>query len=150
MDNSPVLIRRAAPNDLPDWLRLRHTLWSGHTSAGHLAEMQQILADPGCAVFVAVSPDGSLVGFLEAGLRKYAEGCETSPVGYVEGWYVDPGFRRQTIGNRLVGAMEDWARQQGCFEVASDCLIDNQISLKAHLSLGYEEVERLIHFRKNL
>jgi len=143
-------IRRVTPDELPDWLRLRHALWPDHTSASHLAEMQGILNDPGCAVFVAVSPDGNLVGFLEAGLRKSAEGCDTSPVGYIEGWYVDPAYQRQTVGRQLVGATEAWARQQGCSEIASDCLIDNQVSLEAHLSLGYEEVERLIHFRKRL
>jgi aminoglycoside 6'-N-acetyltransferase I len=112
--------------------------------------MQEILADPGCAVFVAVSPGGILMGFLEAGLRKYAEGCESSPVGYVEGWYVDPDSRRQTVGTQLIWAMEDWARQQGYSEVASDCLIGNQVSLKAHISSGFEEVEQMIHFRKSL
>ena len=145
-----MLIRRVAAEDWQDWLRMRHTLWPAHTSASHLAEMQDILNDPGSAAFVAVSSDGSLVGFLEAGLRKYAEGCDTSPVGYIEGWYVDPACRRQSVGKRLVRATEDWALQQGCSEMASDCLIDNQVSLVAHISSGFEEVERLIHFRKRL
>ncbi|OGO29154.1 MAG: hypothetical protein A2W33_03020 [Chloroflexi bacterium RBG_16_52_11] len=145
-----MMVRRLDPEDFPDWLRLRHALWPGHASDSHLGEMQDILNDPDCAVFVAVSPKGSLVGFLEAGLRKYADGCDTSPVGYIEGWYVAPGFRRQTVGQQLVRAAEVWSRQQGCTEMASDCLVDNQVSLLAHISLGFEDVERLIHFKKFL
>ena len=109
-----------------------------------------MLADPLCAVFLVETADERLVGFLEAAQRKYADGCDTSPVGYIEGWYVEPDVRRAGVGRALVQAAEDWARQLGLHEMASDCLIDNQISYNAHTSLGYEEVERLIHFRKRL
>jgi len=102
------------------------------------------------AVFVAVRPEGGLGGFLEASLRTYAEGCDSSPVGYIEGWYVDPDLRRQGVGRALLRAAEAWARAQGCQEMASDCRLDNEASWRAHLALGYEEAERLIHFRKRL
>jgi aminoglycoside 6'-N-acetyltransferase I len=88
--------------------------------------------------------------FLETGTRKYAEGCETTPVGYIEGWYVDPDPRRTSWGRALIEAAEDWARSRGYSEIASDCLLENEVSLKAHTSLGYEETERLIHLRKSL
>lgn len=91
-----------------------------------------------------------MCGFLEASIRTFADGCDTRPVGYIEGWYVDPGVRHQGIGGELVRAAEAWAGAQGLREMASDCLIDDEISLQAHLALGYVETERLIHFRKPL
>lgn len=112
--------------------------------------MEQSAADPTFQVFVVVRPNGGLGGFLEAGQRKYAEGCDTSPVGYIEGWYVDADLRRQAMGSALVHAAEDWARQQGFSEMASDCVLENWVSESAHKAIGYEEVERLIHFRKSL
>jgi aminoglycoside 6'-N-acetyltransferase I len=112
--------------------------------------MVDMLADPLCAVFLVETSNERLVGFLEAAQRKYADGCDTSPVGYIEGWYVEPDVRRSGVGKALVQAAEDWARQLGLREMASDCLIDNQISYNAHHSLGYEEVERLVHFKKKL
>jgi aminoglycoside 6'-N-acetyltransferase I len=112
--------------------------------------MDVIHGDPQAEVFVAARPDGRLGGFLDAGLRKYAEGCDSSPVGYIEGWYVDEDLRRLGLGGGLVQAAEAWARSLGCQDMASDCLLDNLVSLSAHLALGYEEVERLIHFRKAL
>ena len=45
---------------------------------------------------------------------------------------------------------EDWARAQGCLEMASDALIDNQASQRAHAALGFEVVDRCVNFRKAL
>ena len=101
-------------------------------------------------VFVIDRGDGTLAGFVEAGSRPYAEGCNTSPVGYVEAWYVDDDLRRQGYGRALLQAAEDWARSQGSREMASDALLDNETSHRAHEASGYTEVERIVTFRKSL
>jgi aminoglycoside 6'-N-acetyltransferase I len=145
-----ILIRRILPSDLDEWLRLRRLLWPYSDPQEFLVDMQSMLDEPLEPVFVAIRPDRSLGGFLEAGLRKYADGCSTSPVGYIEGWYVDEDLRRQGVGARLVRTAEEWAREQGCTEMASDTWLDNDPSIAAHRSLGYEECERLVHFCKKL
>lgn len=145
-----MLIRRISDDDIDQWLRMRSLLWPGHPEQGHLQEMAELAADPLSAVFAAVRPDGSLGGFLEASQRKYADGCETSPVGYIEGWYIDHDLRQQGVGRLLVQAAEEWARGLGLKEMASDCLIDNLESYAAHTALGYQEVERQVHFKKGL
>ena len=147
---SEIEIRRVRAEDKPEWLRMRLTLWPDHTVEEFLAETDAILADPMQPVFVAVRGNGKLGGFLEAGTRKYAEGCETSPVGYIEGWYVDEDLRGQGIGAALVRAAEAWAHEQGLTEMASDTWLDNEGSIRAHLKLGYDEVERAVHFAKKL
>lgn len=111
--------------------------------------MDEIMADQvNQPVFVAERPTCGLGGFLEASFHVNTYDCETSPVGYIEGWYVDPDLRLHGVGKQLVHAAEQWAIGQGYQEMASDCEIDNQVSLSAHLASGYEEKERLIHFRK--
>jgi len=104
----------------------------------------------GVAVLVADRGDGALAGFVEIGSRNYAEGCESTPVAYLEGWYVDTDMRRTGLGAKLVHAAEAWARTRGYSEMASDTELANEISLQAHLALGYEEVERQICFKKRL
>jgi aminoglycoside 6'-N-acetyltransferase I len=143
-------IRRAKPEDKPEWQRMRLLLWPDEASESSLDDLDAMLADATEPVFVAVRENGKLGGFLEGGLRKYADGCDSSPVGYIEGWYVDEDFRRQGVGGELVQAMEAWAREQGCTEMASDTWLDNESSIQAHTALGYEESERLVHFRKSL
>ena len=144
-------IRMATPGDKPEWLRMRLLLWPEELAGVDAGpEMDDMLADPLTPVFVLERPDGHLGGFLEAGTRKYAEGCITSPVGYIEGWFVDEDLRRQGYGYQLVRAAEDWARSQGLTEMGSDTWLDNEGSIRAHLAMGYQETERLIHFARTL
>jgi aminoglycoside 6'-N-acetyltransferase I len=96
------------------------------------------------------SGPASLGGFIEISERGYAEGCETSPVAFIEGWYVDGDLRNQGVGRALVKAAEKWAKRRGYQEMGSDLVLGNEISLKAHLALGYTEVERLVALAKRL
>ena len=104
----------------------------------------------GAAVFVADRGDRALCGFVEIGSRTYAEGCESTPVAFLEGWYVDSDVRRTGVGTELICAAEARAVAHGYSEMTSDTELENDISLDAHLALGYEEVERQICFRKRL
>ena len=130
---------------------MRDILWPGLPTGTHETDMADFLENQAAqAVFLIDRDTGLLGGFLETGTRKYADGCETSPVGYIEGWYVDPDLRQAGWGGALVKAAEAWASSCGYVEIASDCLLENEVSLKAHTALGYVEAERLIHFRKSL
>lgn len=100
--------------------------------------------------WVAESDDGNLAGFLEASVRNYADGAGRTNVGYLEGWYVRPSFRRKGIGKALVKAAEEWARGRGFRHMGSDTWIGNRASHRAHLAMGYREVGRDIHYVKKL
>jgi aminoglycoside 6'-N-acetyltransferase I len=143
-------IRRATGDDKPGWLQLRQRLWPDAPIEYLNFDQDARLADPDYAVFVASTGEGNLVAFIETGLRGYGEGCETSPVGYIEAWYVEEHVRGQNLGRDLVQLAEEWARQKGCQEMASDTWLENESSISAHLRLGYVEVERLVHFVKRL
>ena len=135
------------------WLLLRERLWPEIPKDELQSERALILDDPRRnAVFVARLHEsgGGLVGFVEAALRDWAEGCRTRPVGYIEGWYVAPEHRRRGVGRRLIEAAEQWARSRGCTEMGSDAEIANTLSHRAHAALGYEEVERVVSFAKRL
>jgi aminoglycoside 6'-N-acetyltransferase I len=146
-----MLIRRVTAEDWDELLRMRLDLWPDSTAADLKNEMPSWLKDESRSiVLVAQRDEGGLAGFVEAGIRDVAEDCETRDVGYVEGWYVDADVRLSGVGRMLVRAAEDWARSRGCVEMASDCLLENEVSLAAHLRIGYKETARLIHFKKRL
>jgi aminoglycoside 6'-N-acetyltransferase I len=143
-------IRRATHADKPEWLRMRHGLWPEAPMDYLALDLDDRLADEDTAVFVTLNADGQLVAFIEVDLRDYAEGCETSPVGYIEAWYVDSQARGQSLGRDLILTAEQWARERGCVEMASDTWLENESSIAAHQRLGYYEVDRLVHFVKRL
>jgi aminoglycoside 6'-N-acetyltransferase I len=145
-------VRPARPGDLEAWWRLRCALWSDAAPAELHAEADAYFrgASPLQAVFLGGGPAGAHSGMLELSLRSVAEGCHGAPVPYVEGWYVVPEARRRGVGRALMAAAEAWARARGYAELASDAVIDNRQSERAHLALGFVEVERAIHFRKEL
>ena len=94
----------------PGWLQLRMALWPADRSE-HLPDMQELCAQPErYAQFVAYSEAGEPQGLVEVALRSdYVNGTETSPVGFLEGLYVDPACRRQGIAALLVQTAEQWA-----------------------------------------
>jgi aminoglycoside 6'-N-acetyltransferase I len=144
-----VVVRPYAPDDDREWRRMRSALWPSQTAA----DMAEWLARSDTAVIVAVRASGSpgsLCGFVEVGERTNADGCDTSPVAYVEGWYVDADVRRQHIGARLIEAAESFARARGYRELASDTEWHNVVSQHAHRRLGFEELDRVVLYRKVL
>lgn len=131
---------------------MRLALWSDETFDDHRAEVAEALAtDNDLVAYVAETPDGGLAGFVEAALRHdYVNGCDTSPVAFVEGLYVAPEHRGGDIARRLCDAVADWGRGRGCTELASDAELDNVASHAFHKAIGFEETERVVYFRKAL
>lgn len=131
-------------------------LWPESSAQEHGAEIASVLAGkpPGTLpliILVAENEVGSLTGFIEVGLRSHADGCDTrQPVGFVEGWFVLDTHRRKGVGSQLIAAAEEWARSQGCIEMASDTWLDGDVSQRAHEAMGYLVVDRCVHYRKVL
>lgn len=145
-------VRRLRSGDVGEWVRMRRILWPHVSLRECRKEWGTVQRQPSrFAIFVSQRSDGPVRGFLEASLRReHTEGCTTTPVGYIEGWYVVPEARRQGVGRELVRAAEQWARARGCREMASDAELANRPSRKAHRALGYVECGRCVHFRKPL
>lgn len=150
--NKDVQFRPVTKSDHAEWARLRRILFPNFDPP----EIDQFFKTgcfdgfDQCAVFVADAGEGVLAGFAEASARPYAEGCRTTPVAYLEAWFVEEGWRQRGVGARLVAAVEDWGRANGMKEFASDALIDNALSHAAHEALGFGEVERIVCFAKKL
>ena len=144
------MIRKTEVKDLPILAELACKLWPDNTVEEMCSEMEEIIAKPDAAFFLAYAED-TPVGFAQCQLRHdYVEGTDSSPVGYLEGIYVADGYRKQGIAKELLAACENWAKIKGCAEFASDCELDNVQSLQFHLNVGFEEVNRIICFTKKL
>jgi aminoglycoside 6'-N-acetyltransferase I len=132
----------------PEWLSLRCRLWPDGTESEHLIGMADTLRR-GHHVRLAFAADGSAMGFIEASKRvDYVNGTNSSPVVFLEGLYVEPATRRKGVARALVADVENWARAERCSELASDSPLENVQAHAAHRALGFEEMERVVYFRR--
>ncbi|MBS0225251.1 MAG: GNAT family N-acetyltransferase [Proteobacteria bacterium] len=146
-------LREATSADFHAWGVLRARLWDDSADMVVADDDMAAAIDPSrpATAFLAVDDEGRPFGFIEVALRHdYVNGSESSPVGFVEGWYVDPDWQGRGVGRALVAAAARWTRDRGCSELCSDALIDADASHAAHRACGFEETERVVYFRKSL
>lgn len=146
-------ISPATAEHLPSWAALRYALWSWDTVEDHAEEaaVLYLAGHPDRAAFVALDDAGSMLAFAEATVRRdYVEGCDTSPVAFLEGIYVIAEARQTGVARALTDRVADWGRAQGCTEYASNALLDNRDSHAFHAAIGFEETVRVVFFRKAL
>lgn len=138
-------IVHATPSDLDLVDSLRRALWPD----SHIDDLKAIVANqPEYLVLVALA-DGEAVAFAEIGLRHdYVNGCDTSPVAFLEGIYVRPAHRQRGLARALVDEALRWARGLRVSEFASDALFDNEASHAFHNAIGFHEAERVVFFRR--
>lgn len=113
-------------------------------------EFKDLLSSEKDKVFVAKEND-NCAGFLHMALRyEYVEGAASSPIGYMEGIYVNATSRHQHVAQKLTLAGEEWAKSKGCSQLASDVELDNTISQTFHHKVGFKEVNRLVCYIKEI
>jgi len=150
-----LVVRAAQSSEVYAIARLAAALWPDAAVAEHASHAASIVMGmaPGAlpVALLVAEYSGELVGFVEIGLRSHADGCDPSaPVGFIEGWFVAEKFRRHGVGRALIAAAEAWAREHGALELASDTWLDAEVSQRAHEALGFEVVDRCVHYRKSL
>jgi len=146
------ILERCSSLDQPGWLDMRLALWSDATADEHRGHMAILLSQPERFLQLMIyDVQRQPLGFIEGSIRSdYVNGTESSPVGFVEGVYVAPAWRRHGIARQLFAAIADWARARGCRELASDALLENEASQLAHRALGFRETDRVVYFTKAL
>ena len=91
------------------------------------------------------------IAFIQVSIRNdYVEGATDLPVAYIEAVYVKIEYQRQGIARKLIRVAEEWAKQKGVKQIASDTNITNLASINFHKKIGFEEAERIVCFIKDL
>ena len=144
------MIRKATLEDVPQLVSLAIQMWKSHTVEDLTKIFCEHIRKGKNFIFLAISEE-HIVGFAQCGLRfDYVEGTDSSPVGYLEGIFVLEEYKKRGYAKELLGECQNWAKDQGCLEFASDCELDNEDSLKFHLKMGFAEANRIICFTKSL
>ena len=144
------MIYKATDSDILAVAQMAVMMWDIHTVEDLCETFAKIVGGEESTVFVAEA-DNQPVGFAQCQLRHdYVEGTHSSPVGYLEGIFVIPQYRCRGYAKELLAKCEEWAKSKGCSEFASDCELDNNVSLDFHLNVGFAEANRIICFTKKL
>lgn len=143
-------IRTANAHDIVPVAALAHALWPDSCIRELEAEFAALFGSAQACVFAACAGE-EIAGFAQCQLRyDYVEGCDSTPVGYLEGIYVAPEHRKRGLASALIARCEGWAKRKGCRQFASDCELDNEDSLRFHLKAGFSEANRIICFTKDI
>lgn len=143
-------IKEATIEDIKNVANLAIKMWSYHTIEEMQIKFIDYMKNERNSIFI-VRSNNQVIGFAQCGLRyDYVEGTSSSPVGYLEGIYVEEKYRKNGFARALLENCQKWAKRHGCTEFASDCEIDNADSLIFHLKMGFVEANRVICFTKKL
>ena len=85
MAGMEFIVRQMGTSDRPIWAEMRTALWPDETPLTHAKMVDELLADGDSLSLIAEATDGIAVGFAEIAVRKYANGCDTRPVAFLEG-----------------------------------------------------------------
>lgn len=144
------MIRKANMQDIQNVTELALMLWPDNRPEEMRDELETTMTKEDAAFFLAYDRSRP-IGFAQCQLRyDYVEGTVSSPVGYLEGIYVVEALRKKGIGKALLAACQEWSKEKGCVEFASDCELCNTQSLQFHLHMGFGEANRIICFTKKL
>ena len=144
------MVKKAEAADADKIAGLAVLMWNTSTVPELAREFLEAM-EQGKGQFFLKYEQGIPVGFAQCALRyDYVEGTETSPVGYLEGVFVQEAYRRRGYARELLSECEKWAKEKGCREFASDCEAVNDSSFRFHMAAGFEEANRIICFTKKL
>lgn len=144
------MVKRAAKKDLDTLVNLAGIMWDRHSVIQLFHEFSEIMAKGDTQFFLKYEND-TAVGFAQCRLsHDHIKGTKTSPVGYLERVFVKEGYRNRGYAGELLKACEEWARENGCMELAGDCEIDNKESFEFYKAMDFTEVNRIICFAKSL
>jgi aminoglycoside 6'-N-acetyltransferase I len=145
-----MTIEALSTTNLKVFIELVLELWNDCDFDEELENYQTLIGSDTEICYLA-KIQGQYIAFIHLSTRHdYVEGADELPIAYVEGMYVEPNFQKQGIAKKLMRAAEDWAKQKGYKQIASDTSITNVASIEFHKKIGFTEVERIVCFIKDL
>ena len=138
--------------DLPECLAMACDLWPNEQKEDLEKHFRDILASESWKTILCRNDNQEAIAFINLSIRQdYVEGKNSEkPVGYIEGIYVKPMYRKQGIARELARLGEEWSRERGSEEYASDTEMENLESQKFHRHIGFTGEQAIVHFIKKL
>ncbi len=145
-----IEIIRASNENLDKLTELGVALWPNNEYDSLQSDFEYIIGHLLNRVYLAKS-DEDYIGFIHLAIRKgFVEGANSSPVGYVEGIYVKPEFRKMGVAKALYNAGVQWVKSKKCYQVGADLGLNNETCPDFYVNMGFDEVNRIICYINNI
>lgn len=142
-----VFIRAAKPEDAGQLAQLCGQLGYAVATEALPERLEAIEASGDHAVYVAATPDGQVIGWVQVCARRL---LLAGRLAEIEGLVVDRQHRRRGVGQRLMAQAENWARSQGCEGVQVRSNVLRQEAKDFYPAMGYEQYKTSRVYRKAL
>ena len=101
------MIREARKEEALVPAQMARKIWGNDSVEEFKKEFEEFAENQNMVSFI-IYEDSNPIGFANLSIRyDYVEGCETTPVAYLEGIYVDEKYRNRGYGRDLVKACEN-------------------------------------------
>lgn len=134
----------------PLWRQMRREIYPILDPEYDKHEIEQIAASAIWFCYFLADNDGEVIGLVELSSRNIVDGCLSSPVAYLEGFYLKPACRGKGLGRRAMQLIIEWCREKGFSELATDAELENTRAQNFYRKLGFEETDRVVEFRIQL
>ena len=141
-----VAVRQAGPEDYTFLASLAGQLGSDEEPEKVRARLLDLMPREDHVVYVA-EVTGEIAGWIHAYLYRP---LHKEKMVEIAGLVVAKGSRRMGIGRRLLEAVEEWARVQGCAQVCLDSNIRRKEAHQFYQRVGYALSKTQYTFRKEL
>ena len=141
-------VRYAMLNDVPQVGRLFDAYRQFYEQPADLARattyIEQRLQNKESTILVAATDGGDLVGFCQL----YATFCSVAaaPILVLYDLFVDPDYRRRHVGQALMLAANDHAKQAGVVRMELATAVTNHQAQALYESLGWQRDEDFYHY----
>ena len=129
-------ITSLAPSDIKGIAEIEKECFSEPWSEGAIKEA----FDYGTAFFVAKT-DGAVIGYV--GVKKIRDEADIANVA------VTKKARKCGVGDSLIKAVSDWAKQEGVKKVSLEVRVTNSAAISLYKKHNYTEVGRRKNFYRN-
>jgi aminoglycoside 6'-N-acetyltransferase I len=145
-----MIIEQLSSENLTDFTHLTLELWEDCEFTEEYL-LYKNLIDSNSNICLLAKSENISIGFIHVSVRHdYVEGVENMPVAYIEGIYVKSDYQNRGVARALITKAENWAKQKGLKQIASDTEITNTHSIDFHKKTGFSEVARIVCFLKNI
>lgn len=146
-----IIYKKYNDSNIESFIEMGQKLWKDIERNELVELLKQTINSDKYYILLAKNSDNQNVGFSIFSIRTdYVEGSINSLTGYLEGIFVEKGYRKMGIAKEFLRLGEGWCKEKGCSQIGSDTWLTDQESRNFHKKVGFWEEDEVVHFLKNL